>query len=463
MRCPKCGFISFDYLVSCKRCGSDQGSVKGLIGLVGVQPSESGVLLQSSGAVGLEEQEPDFEFSEGEALEEDEFQFEEASDDIVSPVADFEEMDLDDGDDAIFDLKDDDELQEIQLDVTGIEEELTFEPELDMSSAGENEDEMEFDLDLSLDEAGAEAVEEAGTVDASLADDLPEDPEFSGISEKDISELEIDQPVAVPEDNILEDAFALQETEDTIPLEDERALKGQKPESGFQDGERFFEPDLDVEGDRSSPIDAAVPELFPETEASERELKTGDQGEQPADDIEPLSIDDEALDELDLNWETESEPLIDEGVEAVSTESSEPADDSEKDASPSDNPSALKAESPLDPSTDINSIDEIFEIGDDGAETIEDLSLEELGKDEIFSGTDLKKTENNLSELDDQIPIDDDITVLDLEEDESDLEELAKEFENGLKELEMEDNSELDMSDDAVLQAIPDPDKPSQP
>ena len=240
MRCPKCGFISFDYLDSCKRCGSDQGSVKGLIGLVGVQPSESGVLLQSSGAVGLQEQEPDFEFSESGSLEEEEFQFEEASDDIVSPVADFEEMDLDGDDDAIFDLKDDDELQEIQLDVTGIEEELSFEPELDMTSAGENEDEMEFDLDIPLDEGGPEVGEGAGTVDASLADNLPEDSEFFGISEKDISELEIDQPVAASENTILEDAFELQETEDTVQLVDEGAPKGKKPESGFQDGERFL-------------------------------------------------------------------------------------------------------------------------------------------------------------------------------------------------------------------------------
>ena len=192
------------------------------------------------------------------------------------------------------------------------------------------------------------------------------------------------------------------------------------------------------------------------------ELKIGDQGEQPADDIEPLTIDDGALDELDLDWETESEPLVDKGIESVSMESSETADDDEKNDTPPDNPSAVKAKSRPESSTAVNSIDEIFEIADDGSETIEDLSLEELGKDKIFSGTDLKNTENDISELEDQIPIDDDIAVLDLEDDESDLEELAKEFENGLKELELEENSQLDMSDDAVLQAIPNPDKSTQ-
>ncbi len=52
MKCPKCGFISFDYLDQCKRCGKDWGPKKALLGVErNVQPTGRG---QSSSTI-LEE------------------------------------------------------------------------------------------------------------------------------------------------------------------------------------------------------------------------------------------------------------------------------------------------------------------------------------------------------------------------------------------------------------------------
>ena len=52
MKCPKCGFISFDYLDQCKQCGKDWGPKKALPGVErDVQPTGRG---QSSSTI-LEE------------------------------------------------------------------------------------------------------------------------------------------------------------------------------------------------------------------------------------------------------------------------------------------------------------------------------------------------------------------------------------------------------------------------
>ncbi len=40
MKCPKCGYTSFDYLDECKRCGSDLRDVRALLNLITVSPEE---------------------------------------------------------------------------------------------------------------------------------------------------------------------------------------------------------------------------------------------------------------------------------------------------------------------------------------------------------------------------------------------------------------------------------------
>ncbi len=40
MKCPKCGYTSFDYLDECKRCGTDLRDVRALLNLITVSPEE---------------------------------------------------------------------------------------------------------------------------------------------------------------------------------------------------------------------------------------------------------------------------------------------------------------------------------------------------------------------------------------------------------------------------------------
>ncbi|GAB6062796.1 hypothetical protein [Deferrisoma palaeochoriense] len=40
MKCPKCGYTSFDHLDECKRCGTDLRDVRTLLGLIVVRPED---------------------------------------------------------------------------------------------------------------------------------------------------------------------------------------------------------------------------------------------------------------------------------------------------------------------------------------------------------------------------------------------------------------------------------------
>ncbi len=206
MKCPKCGFISFDNLDNCKRCNADLDGVRTLVGLAGLQAAQAGVLLESSSPGFLKETGPEFMFSESGEAEEAGFQFEETQDRELSPVADAEDADL--GQEPIFDLKEEDEdIQEIQLNVSELEEELSFEPDLGLGSTDDSLGDMEFELDIPLDEAPAAAeagLKTPGKVpepslfgeaeeDESLFDlsfDVDEEPESTG-AEKEISEASV--------------------------------------------------------------------------------------------------------------------------------------------------------------------------------------------------------------------------------------------------------------------------------
>lgn len=43
MKCPKCGYTSFDYLDNCKKCGVDLSAVRGMLGVIAVAPDEMAV------------------------------------------------------------------------------------------------------------------------------------------------------------------------------------------------------------------------------------------------------------------------------------------------------------------------------------------------------------------------------------------------------------------------------------
>lgn len=40
MKCPKCGYTSFDYLNECKKCGTDISDVRAMLGVIAISPEE---------------------------------------------------------------------------------------------------------------------------------------------------------------------------------------------------------------------------------------------------------------------------------------------------------------------------------------------------------------------------------------------------------------------------------------
>lgn len=50
MKCPHCGYISFDYLDTCKRCGNNLTSVRDLLNITPVRPNPPFLLASLVGA-----------------------------------------------------------------------------------------------------------------------------------------------------------------------------------------------------------------------------------------------------------------------------------------------------------------------------------------------------------------------------------------------------------------------------
>ncbi|NOY44808.1 MAG: hypothetical protein GXP50_05075 [Deltaproteobacteria bacterium] len=123
MKCPKCGYISFDYLDECRRCGTDLRDARALLGLIVVRPEDRVRL-----PVGPPEEEP----TEGEGF--------------VSPGEEIEAADLspggeaDEGEDLLADL----DFEESFEDVV----ERTHYEEVEQQEAAGEEDDGLLDLDF---------------------------------------------------------------------------------------------------------------------------------------------------------------------------------------------------------------------------------------------------------------------------------------------------------------------------
>lgn len=50
MKCPKCGYTSFDYLDECKKCGSDLSTVRSILGVIAVSPDEIALSTPTGGS-----------------------------------------------------------------------------------------------------------------------------------------------------------------------------------------------------------------------------------------------------------------------------------------------------------------------------------------------------------------------------------------------------------------------------
>jgi len=51
MKCPKCGFTSFDYLDTCKKCGTDVSAVRSMLGVIAIAPEDRAVASPTSRAM----------------------------------------------------------------------------------------------------------------------------------------------------------------------------------------------------------------------------------------------------------------------------------------------------------------------------------------------------------------------------------------------------------------------------
>ncbi len=494
MRCPKCGYISFDYLDSCKKCSSDISNVRNLVGLIAVQAA-GGVLLESTGPMALAESAADFEFSEG-GQEDMRFQFEGGSEDSMSAEARQGEMDLNMEEDPIFDLsEEEEEVQEIQLDLSEMEEELSFEPQLDLTSSDQGLGDMEFELDLPLGETslddkfdlvGNGDLANAGVVGGAGEDALDgftlEEDELLNLDLEsdetmepfgaDMAGQESEPPMASLDESGIDDAgLDLSELELESDLSLGEPLTRPQPMDAEPTGEIDMGDlkDLSLEQEFEA---ASGPYDLDDSETDSAEILgldalegqfddltlDADNAEAQAedavgDDMPKLSMENETL---DLSMEETPEPA-ELGLHDAETEGMLDVDDLESALADMDN-----APAPLGPQ------EQIF--ADSGAEEIdEELSLEELSQDEIFRSTDGEVPEEAKDEAppisldaDEELELvsldgEGDEAILELDDsDESDLDALAKDFEEGLTDLELE--SDLDLNDDEIFAAIPEKD-----
>ena len=154
MRCPKCGFISFDHLTSCAKCGKDIAEVASELQGTSIKV-ETPMFLSGALAAYAERQEPfagHGEFEPGEGID---FSMEEenTAGEPIEMAAEEEGVDISFEDKA--------EKAEISMAVEGSEEAAAEEAAVDFTIEPEAEAEVEV-------EAEAESFEELdflGTVD----------------------------------------------------------------------------------------------------------------------------------------------------------------------------------------------------------------------------------------------------------------------------------------------------------
>lgn len=304
MRCPKCGYNSFDHLDSCKKCGKDLSEHKQRFGIVSVlfpgqmKPVDKSAVedesvvddvvaaatgtaaagIASAAAEDFSAAEPKVESSEGDDFgfdfmgdseEEEDLSFDElfeeaSADEDVEETLPSPEKEAAGANDFAFDLDDEEATAE-----GGLEDDFGFDPTDVASEAAESLDADDFELppadkdDFSFDTDNVEFEdsedEEKGTKEDPKAPfDLPESSRYEEASEESFSfvieEPELDSSAA--------------EVDDLLPPEPlTLSVQAATDESTASFADSFFIDDPQPEGEAAASsleLTSAAEELLPE-------------------------------------------------------------------------------------------------------------------------------------------------------------------------------------------------------
>ncbi|TLN04212.1 hypothetical protein FDZ71_12165 [bacterium] len=63
MKCPKCGYTSFDYLNECKKCGTDISDVRAMLGIIAIAPEDRALAKPAASTAQAEPDHDELDFS----------------------------------------------------------------------------------------------------------------------------------------------------------------------------------------------------------------------------------------------------------------------------------------------------------------------------------------------------------------------------------------------------------------
>jgi hypothetical protein len=278
MKCPKCGYVSFDYNLSCPKCGKDISSEQGKLNLPAFKPNPPSLLGTLTGEGGESSVElsvsdsPDVSFAResvqsfddssiidtggGSLGSSNELDLSLEAADEGKPIKDTGEFELDIGEKSLSDLDEDEsasgelslESDSLTLEQGTVEQEAALGAGAKAAPEAEKEEE-EIDLG-SLELTGTGGAEEKGEIELKLDDLKINDTGSLEVGEKASATTEIDKPIDI--DEITLDEIPLTEE---LPPEDaskEGEKKGKAegaPELSADEGEAIDLDDLNLDLD----------------------------------------------------------------------------------------------------------------------------------------------------------------------------------------------------------------------
>jgi len=265
MKCPKCAYVSFDYNLSCPKCGKDISTEQGKLNLPSFRPdppyllgaltgeggdSSGGISLTDSTPIGFT-RESTQGFDDSAMIDTGSVGFESSEEldlsletDEAKPAKDTGEFELDTADKSLSDLDlDESPSEELSLESDSLSLEQGAVDQDDLLGGGEKtgaEEKMEDDeIDLgSLELTPEGGAEEKGEIELKLDDLKINDSGDLEIGEKAAVTAEVEKPIDMDEITL-----------DEIPLSEELTLEevtGEDAKNGQPEAPQELSPD---EGD----------------------------------------------------------------------------------------------------------------------------------------------------------------------------------------------------------------------